>query len=669
MAKKKKRHVYTGTLTKHKRGFGFVSCDEINEDVFISAASMKGAMNGDEVEIDLIPDYLWKQSPEGIITRIIRRHTEEIAGTFDRNKKFGFVIPEGRKYSEDIFVRKKDFSGARRGDKVVVSITKYPDRYKSAEGKIVEIISRAGQQGGDIKALARSFGLRDTFPSKVEAEAKNVSRKDDKEQYSLRRDLRDKIIFTIDGADSKDFDDAVSLEITANGNYLLGVHIADVAHYVKEDGNIDKEAFKRGTSVYFPYYTVPMLPKVLSNGICSLNPGEDRLTLSVNMEITPEGEVVSHEIYESIIRSAERLVYDDISDLLEFAEASENGKVVDSSEDKSLCDSVYDSGREMSEKYAHIKDVLINMHRLAKILREKRKRSGSLDFDLDEAQIELDERGIPISVEIAQRRCANRLIEEFMLLANETVAEHFYWLEAPFIYRVHEKPEAIKMEQLRVFLRSMGIVLKGSADNIHPRELGAVLSQAEGRPNENIISSVTLRAMQKAFYGTSCEGHFGLAMKYYCHFTSPIRRYPDLVIHRVIKSTLHSGKTVEAFKHYRQTVGAAAEQSSIMERKAIEAEREAEKLKKAEYMTYHVGESFDGVISGVTHFGIYVQLPNTIEGLVRIGSLDDDYYEHIPEQYALVGERSGRTYRLGDKVRVVVDNVDMGKYETEFVLA
>ena len=646
MAKKKKRKMHTGILSKHPRGFGFVTCEDIEKDVFIAAGSMGGAMNGDEVEVDLIPEYLWKQSPEGIIVKVLSRQTEEVAGTFEKSRKFGFVVPESRKYREDIFIRKKDFAGAQRGDKVVARITKYPDHENSAEGKIIEIISRAGQPGGDIKAIARSYDMRESFPSRAAAEAKAMKKRGIRpEDLRGRRDLRNETIFTIDGADSKDFDDAVSLKILDNGNYLLGVHIADVAHYVEEDGPLDKEALKRGTSVYLIDQVIPMLPKALSNNICSLNPGEDRLTLSVDMEITPDGELAGHEIYESVIHSKARLIYDDISDMLE------------------------NDDEEMLRKYSSIKENLYAMGRLAALLREKRSQRGSLDFDLDEAHIRLNNKGIPVSVDIAERRTANKLIEEFMLLANETVAEHFFWLEVPFIYRIHEKPAFEKVEQLKIFLQSMGMTLRGSADSVHPRELSSILKSVEGKPSEGVVNTVTLRSMQKAFYGTSCEGHFGLALKYYCHFTSPIRRYPDLMIHRIIKSVLQDGIDVKKMSHFRGAAEKAAEQSSVAERKAIEVEREVEKLKKAEYMSYHIGEVYDGIISGTTSFGIYVQLENTVEGMIRIEDLWDDYYDYVPEKYALVGEHTGRMYKLGDSIRIVVDNVDIDRHEIDFQLA
>ena len=633
-------------MKKHRRGFGFVTCENMEKDIFISPDSMSGAMNGDEVEIDLIPEYLWQDSPEGIVTKVLNRKLTEVAGTFEKSKKFGFVVPDGKKLNEDIFIRKKYFSGAKKGDKVVAQIIRYPDKHNSAEGKIVEIISRAGQPGGDIKAIARNYNMRETFPSKVNAEAKAVSRwKITADDIKGRRDLCGKKIFTIDGADSKDFDDAVSIEMLENGNYLLGVHIADVAHYVKEDGPLDQEALERGTSVYLLDQVIPMLPKSLSNGICSLNPHEDRLALSVDMEMTPDGTMVRHEIYESVINSVERLVYDDISDLIEK------------------------NDRQIGERYSHIRDELFMMHNLAVRLSKLRHDRGSLDFDLDEAYIVLDKNGIPSSISVAERRSANKLIEEFMLLANETVAEHFYWMEAPFVYRVHEQPAADKIEQLKIFLKGFGITLRGTPGGIHPKAICSVLDSAKGNPGEDVVNSVTLRSMQKAFYSTSCEGHFGLALKYYCHFTSPIRRYPDLMIHRIIKESLHSGLNEKTAKHFRKKAVYAADQSSVAERKAVEAEREVEKLKKAEYISYHVGEIFDGVISGVTGFGIYVQLDNTVEGLIRIDELRDDYYDFHKEKYALVGRRTGNVYRLGDEVRIVVEHVDMDRHEIDFAIA
>lgn len=630
-------------MSKHKRGFGFVRTEDGEGDIYISARSIHGAMDGDRVLVDLIPQALWGSSREGIIIKILQRNTVEVAGTFEKSKKFGFVIPDGKKGGEDIFVRKKDFSGAQRGDKVLVRITKYPDKENSAEGKIVEIISRNGQAGGDIKALARSYGLRETFPSRANAEAKAVSREEiHSRDLEGRRDLRNKTIITIDGADSKDFDDAVSVEMLPGGNYLLGVHIADVSHYVAEDGYLDREALKRGNSVYLIDQVIPMLPKSLSNGICSLNPDEDRLTLSVDMEVTPQGEVVSHDIYESVIHSKERMVYSEVSDMLEKKDDS------------------------LVKKYRDIFEDLLIMNKLAGILREKREARGSLDFDFDEAYIRLDSSGAAVSVDIAERRTANKLIEEFMLLANQTVAEHFFWMEVPFIYRVHEAPTLRKMEEFRTFLRGFGLSVKGTAGSVHPRTLNEILKSVEGKSYENVVNTVMLRSMQKAYYGTECDGHFGLALNYYCHFTSPIRRYPDLFIHRVIKACLHGTLDADSMEHFRKKAQEAADTASATERTAIELEREVEKMKKAEYMADRIGARYDGIISGVTGFGIYVQLENTVEGMIRLDTLLDDYYIHEPEKYRLIGERTGRVYGLGQSVRIQVDSVDIENREINF---
>lgn len=646
MKKKSKRPEIAGTLSKHKKGFGFVLTEEEGEDIYISARSMHGAMDGDRVLVDLIPPPLWGSSPEGIIIKVLQRNTTEVAGTFEKSKRFGFVVPEGKNRGEDIFIRKKDFSGAQRGDKVIAQITRYPDKGNSAEGKITEIISRNGQPGGDIKALMRSYGLRETFPSRANAEAKAVSKKGITEQdLTGRRDLRDKTIITIDGADSKDFDDAVSVDLLPGGNYLLGVHIADVSHYVQEDGYLDREALKRGNSVYLLDQVVPMLPKKLSNGICSLNPDVDRLTLSVDMEITPKGEVVSHDIYESVIRSKARMVYSDVSDMLEHNDIG------------------------LLKKYRDIAEDILIMDKLAKILREKRQQRGSLDFDFDEAYISLDERGMAVSVDVAERRTANRLIEEFMLLANQTVAEHFFWMELPFVYRIHEPPAPAKMEEFKTFLRGFGITMKGAADSVHPRTLNSILSQVQGTNYENIVNTVMLRSMQKAFYGTDCQGHFGLALKYYCHFTSPIRRYPDLFIHRIIKGFLHGALDEKRLKALKKKAQEAADISSMTERQAVELEREVEKMKKAEYMSYHIGDTYEGVISGVTSFGIYVQLANTVEGMIRLDSLWDDYYIHEPEHYRVIGERTHKIYMLGQRVAIIVDSVNIENREINFALA
>lgn len=645
--RKKQRPAVTGILSKHKKGFGFVIPDEgsFDRDIFISPSDMNGAMEGDRVEVDLIPEYLWEQSPQGIITKVTDRKLKEVAGFFDKGKKFGFVVPVDRKHNEDIYIPKKAFSGAKNGDIVVAAITGYPDRKNSAEGKITGILARAGEPGGDIKAIIRQRGLFFTFPSKAAAQAKAISKAGVGEQdMAGRRDLRGENIITIDGADSKDFDDAVSVKRLDNGNFLLGVHIADVSHYIGEDSPLDKEALKRGNSVYIINQVVPMLPKELSNGICSLNEGEDRLTLSVDMEITPEGDITEHNIYESVIRSKHRMVYTDVSDIIE------------------------NDDRELAAKYSDIYDMLMDMKELAQILRSKREAAGSLDFDLDEAYITLDEKGVPVSVNLCERRTANRMIEEFMLAANKTVAERFFWLELPFVYRVHEKPDAEKMQEFRTFLMGLSIRLKGEGGNIHPKALNEVLEQVAGTSYENVVNTVMLRSMKKAFYSTECEGHFGLSMKYYCHFTSPIRRYPDLIIHRIIKEYLHGGIDDERIAVLSKKTQEAAETSSVTERAAIELERDVEKMKKAQYMSYHIGESFEGVISGITGYGMYVELENTIEGLVRLDRMYDDYYDAYPEQYRIVGQRTNKVYSLGQRVSIIVSDADYYEGTIDFRL-
>lgn len=645
--RKNKRPAVTGTLSKHKKGFGFVIPDEgcFDRDIFISSSDMNGAMEGDRVEVDLVPEYLWEQSPQGIISKVTDRKLKEVAGFFDKGKKFGFVVPIDRKHNEDIYIPKKHFSGAKNGDIVVAAITGYPDRQNSAEGKITGILARAGEPGGDIKAIIRQRGLFFTFPSKAAAQAKAISKNGiTPEDMEGRRDLRAESIITIDGADSKDFDDAVSVKKLDNGNFLLGVHIADVSHYIDEESPLDKEALKRGNSVYIINQVVPMLPKELSNGICSLNEGEDRLTLSVDMEITPEGDIAEHNIYESVIRSKHRMIYTDVSDIIE------------------------NDDRELASKYSDIYDMLIDMKELAEILRRRREAAGSLDFDLDEAYITLDSKGIPVSVELCERRTANKMIEEFMLAANQTVAEQFYWLELPFVYRVHEKPDAEKIQEFRTFLMGLSIRLKGESGNIHPRALNEVLEQVSGTAYENVVNTVMLRSMKKAFYSTECEGHFGLAMKYYCHFTSPIRRYPDLIIHRIIKEYLHGGIAEDRIAVLSKKTQEAAETSSLTERAAIELERDVEKMKKAQYMSCHIGESFEGIISGITAYGMYVELENTIEGLVRLDRMYDDYYDSYPEKYRIVGQRTNKVYTLGQKVSIIVRDADYYEGTIDFTL-
>lgn len=634
MRRRRKRKTITGIIQKTRQGFAFLIPEDKSEDVFISARNTGDSMNGDKVVASFAASRRKQGSREGEVLKILERRHVEIVGTFTRNNRYGFVTPDDRKLNEDVFVSKRDFSRAKDGDKVVVKISKYPSARNSAEGKIIEVIGSDEKSG--LKSLIISHGVKEVFPRKVLSEAGHIPKaiKDIKG----RRDLRNEMIFTIDGADSKDFDDAVSVRRLANGNALLGVHIADVTAYVKEDSYLDKEAFARGTSIYLIDAVIPMLPVELSNGICSLNEGVDRFTLSVDMEINPKGIVVRNEIYESVINSKARLIYDDVSDFLED---------------------------DLPLKPEVVQASLLEMDELAKVLRGKKEERGSIDFDMNEAVIRLNSEGVPVDVSISERRTANRLIEEFMLLANEVVAEKYYFSRLPFLYRVHEKPEEDRLQEFNDFLATYGLSV---GKDPSPMELNGILEKVKGKPMENAVTTLMLRSMKKAFYSTECMGHFGLALKYYSHFTSPIRRYPDLMIHRVIKENLKGKISDKRKEALRLRTGSAAEQSSRTEMVALELEREYEKMKKAEFMSYHLGEEFDGVVSGVTSFGIFVELENTVEGLIAISELRDDIYIFEKEQYRLRGEMHGKIYRIGDEVRVQVAKADKDLREIDFRL-
>lgn len=659
---RKKRMTISGIVKKNRNGFGFLELP--NQKIFISANGMNGAMDGDLVEIDLLPEYFWHKNIEAVVVKIKKRAVTEVVGTFRKSKKFGFVIPDNKNINEDIFVQKKNFAKATSGDKVVCQIVKYPFKGKSAEGKITEIIAGANDAKRDIKALIRQYGIVSGFEDEVKQEARCLQQKGiANSDFAERKDFRKKTVFTIDGPDSKDFDDAVSIEKTKDGNYLLGVHIADVSHYVKAGASLDKEAFERGNSIYLIDTVIPMLPEELSNGICSLNPGEDRLTLSCVMEIDKFGRVLTHELAESIICSKERLVYDDVSDILES-----DCKETESKHDdpKNTAHITY-----LKERYSDILPDLRLMAKLKNILSEKRQKRGSLDFDLDEGKIILNERGVAIDVKLEERRFANVMIEEFMLIANETVAKE-YFEKTPFVYRVHDKPEADRMLELRTFLSGFGIHLpKG---NVTPLMLNRILHDIKGKRYEQIVSGMILRTMQKAVYSEDCRGHFGLALKYYCHFTSPIRRYPDLVIHRIIKNIIAKNREKKEFssiyiKDLNKRVSEVASHSSDTERLATELERSVDGLKKVEYMSYHIDEEFDGIISGVTSYGFYVRLKNTVEGLVRIDKLSNDYFDFDEKRYSLIGRHSGLRYTLGDYVKVKVSGVNIQRGETDFLLS
>ncbi|MBQ8591114.1 MAG: ribonuclease R [Firmicutes bacterium] len=646
--------IVTGTLQKHKKGFGFVIPAEEEQreagDIFVSEENMHWAMNGDLVAVKLLKGQGAHKRREGAVARIMKHAHEELVGTFYARKGFGFLVPDDPRLNEDVFVSQNDWNGALTGDKIVVKITQWPNGERNAEGVVTEILAKDGEPGGDIKALIRQYKKTKEFPAEVQAEADSVETVLEERTTSQwedlgRRDLRDELVITIDGADSKDFDDAVSVRRLENGNWLLSVHIADVTHYVREGKPLDREAWNRGTSIYILNQVIPMLPERLSNGICSLNPGEDRLTLSVDMEIDSRGQIVAHEIYEAVIRSRERMVYTDVSDMLE------------------------DETAPQWEQYGHLRELLLDMEELAGLLRRRREDHGSIDFDLDESRITLDDEGRPVDIGIAERRIANKIIEDFMLAANETVAEHFYWMGVPFVYRVHDKPQADRISELKRFLGRFGLTLKGSADSIHPKALNELLKQAEELEEQHVINTVTLRSMQKAVYGPECLGHFGLGMKYYCHFTSPIRRYPDLMIHRIIKESLHGQLTAERMDQLAKLVEEASTQSSLTERQAQEMEREAEKMKMTEYMAQYIGELFDGIISSVTNFGFFVQLENTVEGLVRAADLTDDYYIFEPEKYRLIGEMSRNVYGLGDRITIRVVRANVASREIDFELA
>ena len=630
---KSKKKLITGEIYKAKGGFGFLKCDASEKDVFIARKHMKDAMDGDIAEVALIPIPLWENGPEGFVVNIKERMVTELVGTLDKSRKNGFLIPMEKRLKEDVFIPSKWLRGAKNGDKLLVKIRKYPQDDRLAEGEVLKIIARKDDSDRDIKALIYEHDVSVEFPKEIEAETRKVA--DLVLKYTdtgSRLDLRKEEIITIDGAYSKDLDDAVSLKKNEKGNFVLGVHIADVSEFVREGMALDAEALSRGNSIYLIDHVVPMLPVLLSNKLCSLNEGEDRFTLSCIMEIDRRGKVQEYKICESIIKSSARLVYDDVSDFLEHGKA--NAKLE-----------------------AH-GSMLKDMQELAECLKKAREELGSIDFDIDEAEFEIDKDGVPVDISLTERRTANRLIEEFMLIANRTVAEHYFWMEYPFIYRVHEKPLPDKVMELKSFLKGIGISLPLNEGNIHPLALRNLLEEADKDGKLSLVSAVMVRSMQKAFYSPECLGHYGLAFKQYCHFTSPIRRYADLWIHRMIKHQMHEELSDEQLSKYHEKAKKVSDIVSETERKAISMERELEKLKKAQYMEHRVGYEEQGVISGITSFGIFVQLPNTVEGLVRFDTLTDDYYEFDQENYRLVGCNHGREFRLGDSVKVVCTRVD-----------
>lgn len=639
---KPEQKVLTGTFISNAKGFGFVEVEDSTEDYYIPENRVNGAFHQDTVSIRLLPGQRGKRQ-EAEVVSIVCRSIETVVGTYQKSKNFGFVIPDNTKMAQDIFIAKEHTNGAVDGHKVVVRLTSYGGPDKNPEGIITEILGHINDPGVDILSIVKGFDLPMEFTEKQLKQAERASRDVSEADREGRLDLRDVMMVTIDGEDAKDLDDAVSLTMDENG-YHLGVHIADVSNYVQENSALDKEALKRGTSVYLVDRVIPMLPHTLSNGICSLNEKEDRLAQSCLMDINEKGEVVDYRIAETVINVNRRMSYSVVAKILE-------------THDEACC-----------AEYKELVGMFEQMAELAGILRERRKKRGSIDFDFQESKIILDANGKPTDIKPYERNVATRLIEDFMLIANETVAAHFYWLEAPFVYRTHEAPDPEKIKKLALFISNFGYRLKTSAEEVHPKELQKLLASIEGTDEEGLISRLTLRSMKQARYSPDCTGHFGLACQYYCHFTSPIRRYPDLQIHRIIKDYLRGRLTEDKMEHYRSILDNVCKKSSELERRADEAERETEKCKKAQYMADRIGEHFTGVISGVTAWGIYVELPNTVEGLIHISKIPGDYYIFDENQYEIYGEKTNRTFKLGQTVQVTVHDVDYVSNTIDFML-
>ncbi len=635
---------YVGTYIGNPKGFGFVEVDGMQEDFFIPEGCSLNACHKDTVEILVtLKSHNREHRSEARVIRIVERSTDIIVGTYSASKNFGFVVVDNAKFANDIFIAKENSKGAVSGHKVIVEITDYGDDKHKPEGKITEIIGHVNDPGVDILSLAYAFGINTEFPEKVLNQAEGLNRPIIEADFDGRTDLRDTVMVTIDGEDAKDLDDAVSLSMEGD-LYVLGVHIADVSNYVQENSALDREALKRGTSVYLADRVIPMLPHALSNGICSLNQGEDRLAMSCIMKIDDKGRTVDYKICESAVNINHRMSYTEVKKIIE------------------------DKDAEMIEKYSDVADMLNRMQELSLILRAMRHKRGAIDFDFPETKLVLNEKGVPIDIKPYERNEATKLIESFMLAANETVAEHYYWLKLPFVYRIHEEPEDEKLAKLKTFIRNFGYTLKASTDEVHPKEVQKLLTQIEGTKEEALISRLTLRSMQQAKYSTECAGHFGLATDYYTHFTSPIRRYPDLQIHRIIKDDLRGRLGENRIKHYNEILDAVANSTSKCERRADETERETVKLKKAQYMEAHINEIYEGVISGVTNWGLYVELENTVEGLVHVSSLNG-YYRFDEAKYELIGEDTGKVFKLGEKVSIMVKGVDMTTRAVDFILA
>ncbi len=622
----------TGTFTAHQRGFGFVTVEGEDEDIFIPESKVNGALHQDVVQVS-VEDGRSGKRREGAITKIISRGMTQVVCTYEQSKNFGFAVPDNPKFGKDIFIPLERSKGAVSGHKVVVELTSYGKPGKKPEGKVVEIIGHINDPGTDIMSIVRGYDLPVEFSDKILRQAQNVSNEVSEADMAGRMDIRDWQTVTIDGEDAKDLDDAITLTMDGE-NYKLGVHIADVSNYVQERSALDVEALKRGTSVYLVDRVIPMLPHKLSNGICSLNAGENRLALSCIMTIDKKGNVIDHTIAETVVKVDRRMSYTSVKKILE-------------EHDEAEC-----------REYEELIPMFERMKELAAILRKKRMKRGSIDFDFPETKIILDEKGKPIDIKPYDRNVATKIIEDFMLIANETVAQDFFWQELPFVYRTHDNPDPEKIQKLSTFINNFGYSIHINQDEVHPKELQKLLMKIDGTPEEALISRLTLRSMKQAKYSIMSTGHFGLATSYYCHFTSPIRRYPDLQIHRIIKETLRGRMNEKRIEHYNAILPEVAKHSSEMERRADEAERETDKLKKVEYMSTHIGEVFEGVISGVTEWGFYVELPNTVEGLVHVTSLRDDFYHYQESTYEMVGEVTNKRYKLGQSVKVRLVETD-----------
>lgn len=640
-AERKKGQYYTGTFISHPRGFGFLEIPEAEEDIFIPEESIGTALHGDTVQIVVKKDGKDGKRCEGEVVKVLERGTREVVGTYQQCDGFGFVVTDNQRFLKDVFIPAGKSLTAEDGDKVLAEIKDHGNKRRSPEGKIIEILGKPGECGVDVLCVAKSYELPMEFPEKVAKQAERIKETLNEGDFYGREDLRDVVMVTIDGEDAKDLDDAVSLT-KEEDLYHLGVHIADVSNYVQYNSALDKEALKRGTSVYLADRVIPMLPKKLSNGICSLNAGEDRLALSCLMDIDKKGRVVSHRIVESVIHVKERMSYTNVKKIL------------------------LQEDEELAKRYEELLPMFFQMKELSELLRNRRKKRGAIDFDFPESKLVLDEKGKVVDIYSYEQNIATRLIEDFMLAANETVAEEYCMLGLPFVYRTHENPDMEKMETVLEMVHQAGIKVKKGKETISPKEVQKILKELEGMECEPFFARLILRSMKQAKYTVEDTGHFGLAAKYYCHFTSPIRRYPDLQIHRIIKETLRGKMTEAKIQHYRGILEEVARQSSAMERRAEEVERETIKMKKAEYMKQHIGEAFEGTVSGVTEWGFYVELDNTVEGLVHVNSLTDDYYSFDKDRYCLVGDMTGRTYTMGQRVKVWVENADENTKTVDF---